>query len=206
MHKQINSMFQVIQFVTLLSPSIGAHLVPLKGSLKHPKKVTAWITCFLFHPAFWRFWLGASPLSRSWALGSKQHKRKRRWTKRPPKRCQWRLVCPEGGRRVRIIWVSKWLGSGPTFISHEVRPFGRGTLPYLGDLLPMVFKHLLTGMILQAGRMELISVGNYWFVRWLVVLRRLFCSRLFITRHFQDGLLKLRFLTWIFGARGWFHW
>ncbi len=31
----------------------------------------------------------------------------------------------------------KWLGSSP-FISHEVRPFGRGpTLPYLRDLLTM---------------------------------------------------------------------
>ena len=31
------------------------------------------------------------------------------------------------------------------------RPFGRGTLPQLGDLLTMVINHLLTGMILQVG-------------------------------------------------------
>ena len=48
-----------------------------------------------------------------------------------------------------IIPVSKWLGS-PQFISHL------GHLereqPYLGDLLTMVIKHLLNGMILQVGR------------------------------------------------------
>ena len=34
----------------------------------------------------------------------------------------------------RIIQVRKWLGS-PPFISHEVRPFGRGpTTPGIGDL------------------------------------------------------------------------
>ena len=44
--------------------------------------------------------------------------------------------------------VRKWLGSRP-FISHLDRPFGRGTLTYLGDLLTMVIKHFLTGMILQ---------------------------------------------------------
>ena len=45
--------------------------------------------------------------------------------------------------------TSKWLGS-PPFISHEVRPFGRGpTTRSLGDLLTMVINHLLSWMILQ---------------------------------------------------------
>ncbi len=44
---------------------------------------------------------------------------------------------------VRIIPVSKWLGS-PPFISHEW-PFG-GEQPYLGDLLTMVINQLLNGI------------------------------------------------------------
>ena len=45
----------------------------------------------------------------------------------------------------------KWLGS-PPFVSHKVRPFGKGpTTRSLGDILTMVINHLLTGMILQVG-------------------------------------------------------
>ena len=51
--------------------------------------------------------------------------------------------CLEDHRR-----TCKWLGS-PPFISYLIRPFGRGTLPYLGDLLTVVINHLLTGMIPQ---------------------------------------------------------
>ena len=35
-----NIHFQVIQAVTFLSPNVGGHQQPLKGSLSHPKKVT----------------------------------------------------------------------------------------------------------------------------------------------------------------------
>ena len=33
--------FPVIQAVTFLSPNVGGHQQPLKGSLNHPKKVTS---------------------------------------------------------------------------------------------------------------------------------------------------------------------
>ena len=46
-----------------------------------------------------------------------------------------------------IIPVSK-LGS-PLFISHEVRPFVRGTTPVRGLKITMVANYLLNGMILQ---------------------------------------------------------
>ena len=54
-----------------------------------------------------------------------------------------------GGGTWRIIPDSKWLGS-PTFIRHEVRPFGRGPTTLLRGLtITMVINHLLSGMILQ---------------------------------------------------------
>ena len=59
----------------------------------------------------------------------------------------------------RIIPVSKWL---VTPIYKPFRPFGRGTLPYLGDLLTMVINHLLNGMILQVcafTRWTLLALG-----------------------------------------------
>ena len=51
----------------------------------------------------------------------------------------------------RIILVSEWLGS-PPFISHEIRPFGRGTTLLGGLMITMVINHLLNGMILQVER------------------------------------------------------
>ena len=55
----------------------------------------------------------------------------------------------------------------PIFLSHEW-PFGRGKLPYLGDLLTMVVNHLLAGMILQVIQSD---TKPYWFLgsinRWL---------------------------------------
>ena len=47
--------------------------------------------------------------------------------------------------------VSKWLGS-PLFVSHEVRPFGRGPItPFRELTIIMGINHLLNGMILQVG-------------------------------------------------------
>ena len=62
----------------------------------------------------------------------------------------------------RIVSFSKWLGS-PPFISHGVRPFGRGpTTRSLGDLETMIINHLLTGMILQvtASLLECANLGG----------------------------------------------
>ena len=52
---------------------------------------------------------------------------------------------PLGGSSQDLV---QWLGS-PPFRSHEW-PFGSGTTRSLGDLLSVVMKHLLAGMILQA--------------------------------------------------------
>ena len=48
------------------------------------------------------------------------------------------------------ISISKQLGSPPC-ISQKKGPLEGVPQPYLGDLLTMVIKHLLTGMILQGG-------------------------------------------------------
>ena len=46
-----------------------------------------------------------------------------------------------------------------TPIYKPFKPFGRGTLPYLGDLLTIVINHLLNGMILQHGGDEMGDVS-----------------------------------------------
>ena len=68
---------------------------------------------------------------------------------RPSLSATWGVMFESPHLAWRIIRVSKWLGS-PPFLTHEW-PFGRETLPYLGDLPTMVINHFLIGMILQVG-------------------------------------------------------
>ena len=59
----------------------------------------------------------------------------------------------------------KWLGS-PPFMSHEW-PFGRGTTRSWWDLLAIVAKHLLTGMILQVLNVWSVDLPIYVHLRSL---------------------------------------
>ena len=87
-----------------------------------------------------------------------------------------------------------WLGS-PPFISHEFRPFGKGTTRSLGDLLTMVINHLLTGVILQV-------VVNSWLV--LTGLNFFWVSNLLRRLGEIIQFLPSRFFNW--GTSKWLLW